>query len=477
MMANAGAVFTSRVIVAVLGWAGTILIIHQLTKNAWGEFSFVFSFLALISVLSNVVNSRVAIHGLLKDDADRFAGSFVLLRGFLGLLTYCIALSFVVLGGYPSTVVQATAIGGLVIVLATPSVALDTVFQFHARMDRTAIAAVVGQVSQFVLTAVLALLGSSLVVFTIPAVLCEIVAMLCKLHWLHHLQRIRYVLETSRWWSMLREAIPIAIGQSAAAAYYAVDSVMLSKMDTFSAVGTYGIAYKFAGVVSFLPIAMSAAALTLLARAWPDNVDAFRHALRRAGTVLLLAAVLIMVMFGLFADQAIRVLYGDAYRAAANATKLVLAGEVLGFFTFLGVTTFAAISRNRLYAVAAIIGLVFNVGLNLVLIPEFSFRGSAWATLATELIVVTMIWVPLTRTVGSGPFSLRVGVMGSLAGACAAAIGFAATLVTPWFVAALITVAAYVALLHVWQIPDRGGVLAAIRDDAPPALVADPQPS
>src|SRR3989442_1541299 len=85
MMANAGAVFTSRVIVAMLGWAGTILIIHQLTKHAWGEFSFVFSFLALTSVLSNVVNSRVAIHGLLRDDADRFAGSFVMLRALLGL--------------------------------------------------------------------------------------------------------------------------------------------------------------------------------------------------------------------------------------------------------------------------------------------------------------------------------------------------------------------------------------------------------
>ena len=190
---------------------------------------------------------------------------------------------------------------------------------------------------------------------------------------------------------------------------------------------------------------------------------------------MLLAAVLILVEFGLFADQAIRVLYGDAYRSAANATKLVLAGECLGFFTFLGVTTFAAISRNRLYAFAAIAGLVFNVVANLILIPEFSFRGSAWATLGTELIVVAVVWVPLMRAVGSGPFTARVFVLGCAAGAVAAGVGFAAAAVVPWLVAALLSVASYLALLHVWRVPDRGGLLAAIRDDAP-ALIVEPRP-
>src|SRR5436190_3215115 len=110
MMANAGALFVSRIIVAVFGWAGTLLIIRELTKEEWGQFTFVFSFLAIVAVVSNIVNSRVAIRGLLEEDADRFAGSFVLLRTVMGLLAYVLAVGVVAIAGYPTAVIQATAV-------------------------------------------------------------------------------------------------------------------------------------------------------------------------------------------------------------------------------------------------------------------------------------------------------------------------------------------------------------------------------
>jgi O-antigen/teichoic acid export membrane protein len=472
MLANAGAVFASRIVVAVFGWAGTILIIRELDKKEWGQFSFVFFFLALVSVLSNVVNSRVAIHGLLKEDADRFAGSFLLLRGLLGLFAYCVAMSIVVLAGYPDVVVRATAVAGLVIVFATPSGAYDAVFQARMRMDRTAIAAVVGQIAQFVLTAALALMGTSLVIFTIPAVLCEIVALTLKIRWTRKLQRIRYVPDTHRWWRMLREAIPLAIGGGLASAYYSIDAVMLSKMDTFQAVGAYGIAYKFAGILSFLPLAMNAAVLTLLATSWPNHLTRFRHALQRAGTTLYLAGVIVTVEFLLFAEDAIRLLYGDAYAGSDDATRLVVAGECVGFFTTLGVTTFAAMSRNRLYPVAALAGLVFNVGANLYLIPEFSFRGAAWATLATELIVATILWVPLIRELGVGPFAPSVLVKGLVAGVISGALGWFGAMGLPWVVAAVLVAILFIALLQVGYTPDRGGLASLWREEVPPAIGA-----
>jgi O-antigen/teichoic acid export membrane protein len=340
-------------------------------------------------------------------------------------------------------------------------------------MDRVAIAAVCGQVAQFVLTAVLAVMHSSLVVFTIPAVLCEIVIVAFKLRWIRPLQRVRYVLDTHRWKEMLRESIPLAVGGGLASAYYSIDAVMLSKMDTFSAVGTYGIAYKFAGVVSFLPLAVNAAVLTLLARSWPSDLATFRHSLQRAGTTMLLIAFLIVVEFGLFSEQAIRLLYGVGYVPATNATRLVMAGECVAFFTTLAVTAYAAMSKNRLYPFAALAGVVFNVGVNLVLIPRYSFRGAAWATLATESIVATVLWIPFVRRHGYGAFSGGVLVKGAMGGIVAAGVGFAALEVMPWIAAGVLVAVAYLALLHLIRVPDRGGLVSLIRSDELPPFVAD----
>jgi O-antigen/teichoic acid export membrane protein len=467
-MGNTAVLFGGRLVGAAFGWAGTILIVRGLSHDQWGKFTFVFSFLAIVSVLFSVVSNRVAIHGLLGEDADRFAGSYLILRGLLGLLGYCAALAFVVIAGYPAVVLKATAVGGLVLLI--PSMAYEAVYQAHLQMDRVALASTLGQLAQLVLTAVLAILGSTVVLFTVPAVLCEIVAIALKIRWLRPLQRIRYVPDVSRWMAMLREAIPLAVGTGLATLYYSLDTVMLSKLGTFSAVGAYGIAYKFAGIVQFLPWAMAAPLVSILVRYWPGDRALFAATVRRAGTALYLVAVPTLVLFVPFATPAIGLLYGHAYQPAGNATRLVIAAECVAFFTTLAVMSFAAMKRNVLYSLAAACGLLVNLGLNLVLIPAFSYRGAAWATLATELLVTGILWSRLARTLGCGPVPIRIAVKGALAGLGAAGVGVAAYAVMPWMPAAVLTLVCYAALVHFGRVPGRQGLGWLLRNDEPPAV-------
>ena len=473
LMANSAWLFVSRLIVAVLAWSGTIIVVRNLSHTEWGEYTFIFSFLGLAAIVSNVVNSQVALHGLLEDDADRFAGSYVLLRGVLGLLAYSIALAFVVLAGYSTVVVEATAIGGLIVIIATPSIGYDAIFTVHMRMDRVAVAAVMGQAAQFLLVAVIAVLGGSVVLFTIPAVLCEIVILWWKLRHLGDLQRVRYVPDVRRWGRLLRAAAPLAIGFAAATAYYSLDSVMLSKLDTFRAVGTYGIAYKFAGIVGFIPQVLCGVLLAVLVRAWPQAKEAFYDALRRASAVLLIVALFIAVEFFLFAAPAIRLLYSSQYVSAAGATKLVIGGECIGFFTTLGVTVYATFERNRLYAIAAIAGLIVNFVANLYVIPRYSFHGAAWVTLGTEIVVVTVLWVPLLRLLGRSPIAVSTLVKALLIAAISGAVGFGARDVIPWPAAAVLVAIVFVVAMQVGRVPDRGGLIGLFRDDPSGTLGPD----
>jgi O-antigen/teichoic acid export membrane protein len=469
MMANSVWMLVGRIVVAVLAWSGTILIVRSLSHTQWGEFTFVFSVLGMLAIVSNVVNSQVALHGLIQADAERFAGSYVMLRACMGLLAYSLALAFIVLAGYPTIVVEATAVGGLVVVFSAPGNGFDAVYTIHGRLDRVAVASILGQLAQFVLTAVIAVVGGSVVLFMIPAVLCEVVIIWWKVRAVGRLQRIRYVLDVHRWGRMLRAAAPLAIGFGAATAYYSLDSVMLSKLDTFRAVGTYGIAYKFAGIIGFIPSVLCAVLLAELVRSWPDAPDRFYDALRRTSATLLSIGLLVTVEFVLFADQAIRLLYGSQYVSAAGATRLVIGGECLGFFTTLGVTVYAAFARNRLYAFAAITGLIVNFAANLYFIPRYSFRGAAWVTLGTELVVLTILWVPLLRRLERRPVSIGPLLKGILVFAAAAGVGLLAREVIAWPAAAVLVAVVFIVGLHLIRFPDKGGLLALFRDE-PAAL-------
>lgn len=465
MVGDAAALVAGRLGVATLGWLGTLLIVRALSVDEFGRFTFIFGLLGLVATVTELGIGRVAVAGILEDkDPGAFAGTYVLLRGALGLLGYVVAVGAVALGGYSGDIVRATAVAGLVLVVATPSHAYVAVFQAHQRLRLMTPAAVLGQLGQVGLTAAIAASGGSVLVFTIPAVACEVVILLWYRQLARPLLRLRYRVRWAVWVALVREAVPLAIGGALATVYYRIDSVMLSKLDTFSSVGIYGVAYKFVDIVHFVPSAMMLATLPVLVRAWPDQPGQFAESFRRAFTVLVLVAMLFVVEFVLFAEPVIELLYGAEYSAAAGAASLVVGAECFAFFGSLAFTTLVAVGRHRLYPLVTLVGVVVNVGLNLWLIPARSFGGAALATLATEVVVVTLLWCALLRHADLRPSGLGPVLRTVPAGAVAALLGFGLRQVVLWPVAAGLTALAFVGLAAWWGAGGREGLRALVAD-------------
>lgn len=466
-MANAGALVAGRVGVAVVGWVGTLLIVRSLTVDEFGRFSFIFGFLGLVATVTELGIGRLAVAGIVSrtDDAGAFAGTYVLLRAALGLAGYVVALVVVAVAGYPAGVVRATAVAGLVLVIATPSHAYVAVFQAHDGLRPVAIGSLLGQVGQFALTAAIAAAGGSVLVFTIPAVVCELVILWWHRRCARRLLELRYRVLWSTWARLVREAVPLAIGGVMATAYYRIDSVMLSKLDTFSAVGIYGVAYKFVDVVHFVPSALMLATLPVLVRSWPNSPRQFDAAFRRAFLLLALAGGLIVAEFALFAQPVIDALYGPEYAAAAGPALVVVTGECVAFFGALVFTALVAAGRHRLYPVVTLIGLVLNVGLNLWLIPSRSFHGAAAATLATDLVVVVLLWLTLFRHRELRPSGLARAWWLVLAATVAVLTGAGLRQVLPWALAAAGTALAFLVAAQLSLGAGGGGGLRQLLDD------------
>ncbi len=145
------------------------------------------------------------------------------------------------------------------------------------------------------------------------------------------------------WGALLREALPLSVGFGLATLYTRVDSLMLSKLVDFEAVGIYGVSYKFIDVVHFAATAVTVPLLTLLVRPGPTTCPAFRDALRRGAMLLgLLAGVAMTGLLG-FSDQITRLLYGADYAAGADTTRvLVLGPRSLTFVTSLALACLVA---------------------------------------------------------------------------------------------------------------------------------------
>lgn len=464
LVANTAAMVGARYVVAALGWAGTVLIVRHLSVEQWGAFSFVFSLLGLLAVFTELGLGRVAIRGLLDDEHDHaaFAGTLVVLRAVLGLVAYVAALAFVVLAGYPGDVVRATAVAGLVVVLATPSAAVEGIFQAHLQMGAVAVGNILGQLAQVGLIVAAVSMGGSVVLLTVPAVVCEVVILGWKVRRVRRLQAIRLNVDLATWWELLKEVAPLAAGTVLATLYFRIDAVMLSKLADFTAVGVYGVAYKFVELVHYLPSTMMLPLLALLVRAWPDDPVTFGDTLRRAVTLLVVVGVLVVVEFAVFARPAITLLYGGQYAVGAQAARWVVAAECLSAFGRLAFTVLVATGRYRLYPLAALVGLATNVVLNLWLIPAHSFLGAALATVVTEVLVVTIVLVPVTRMEAVRPLPVATLALTLVAGALGAAVAVLADALVPWPVAAALSALVYLGVVHLMHASRGGGLLRLV---------------
>lgn len=477
LLSNAAALVGSRLVVAVLGWAGTVLIVRRLSVEDFGRFSFVFGLLGLLHFLTDFGSGRVVVGRLADPATDRasFAGTYVVLRAALGLLGYGVAVAVVLLGGYPHEVVQATLLAGLVVLVAAPSSGLDAVFQVDLRLGVVAVGTVLGQIAQLALTVAVALVHPTLLLFLLPALAYDLVLMAWKARALRRSLRLRLRVDLAVWGAVLRQAAPIALAGALATLYQKVDLVMLSQLDGFDAVARYSVADKFVTVAAFLPTALTAPLLTVLVRAWPHDAPAFRAAVSRGMLLLAVAAGAVLVGFLPFAPDLIRTLYGASYVETATAARLSVTAECLGFVAFVAVSALIAVSRNAAYVWVTLLGLVVNVAANVVLIPRYSYEGAAVATFVTTSCVSVALLVLVARVPGAArlPLLRLLGVL--LCALLGVLVGGLLEPHVPWPLGAGLAVLVYLACVELSRATGPRGLRSLLTDGAEAPTTTGPR--
>ena len=224
---------------------------------------------------------------------------------------------------------------GLVVVVATPSHALTVLFQSRLRLTVVALAEAVGQLVQLALVIVVALLAPSLLLFVVPVLVNELVKLGLKVRAVRRDERLRPArqVELWRWRPMLVEAVPLALGTATATLLHKVDIIMLSRLDTFTAVGLYSVGYKFADVLVLVGSAVLGPTLTVLVAAWPQDPAELRRRTRAAALLLGGLGALSVAAFWAAASPVVVLLYGQRFADAALSSRLLVLGACLAMLS------------------------------------------------------------------------------------------------------------------------------------------------
>jgi O-antigen/teichoic acid export membrane protein len=219
--------------------------------------------------------------------------------------------------------------------------------------------------------------------------------------------------------SLIVQGWPLGVASILAAAYYKIDTIILSAVAGSLAVGLYGAAYRFIDQTRVIASYIGIAYHPLLAKDAGDE-SAFRQRLGVLTKSVSLAGATAAVGLFALAEPATRILFGQRFVDAPGLLRIL---SLAIFPMFLNNTIpYAMIARRRqeYYIPINLVALIFNVVGNLVLIPHFGSVASAILTGLTETLVLTMSLAAIWKTMGFlPPLETTAGLGLSLAVGCA----------------------------------------------------------
>ena len=172
-----------------------------------------------------------------------------------------------------------------------------------------------------------------------------------------------------------------------------VNRLILNGLATTAAVGVYGIATRFASPLTLIFSAMNAA--------WVPVYFSHRKTTEGSGTAEISRTVTHLFLLMTWATLGVAVLAPDLivllippeYHGANDIAAVLALGAFLRGLYFLVVSAIFYAKVTWLVPLATAIGAAVNIGGNYLLIPHLGAVGSAWATVATNLVLLAIVAV------------------------------------------------------------------------------------
>lgn len=210
--------------------------------------------------------------------------------------------------------------------------------------------------------------------------------------WFYRLIGVSFTINFSLIRELIRTSIPFLTYGVLGIIYYRIDTVLLSIMVNAATVGWYGAAYRLFDTMGFLPgLLIRPIMYPVFSKLSVTSKKTLKQAIEKSMNFLLVCGIPITTGLIVAAPNIIHFLYSRPEFIPAIPTLQALApGLVLLYANTVFNTVILSTKQEKKITLMAAIALVFNLGLNFMLIPLYKQVGAAIVTTLTELLLLCL---------------------------------------------------------------------------------------
>lgn len=368
------------------------LMTGYLGQDGFGKYATILAFFAFFTAIADLGLGSVTAREISRAGADegKILGNVVALRLVSSGVLLCVAPTLFFFFGNSIDVKVGVLIATLATIFATFSSVMNGIFQKYLAMDKIAMIEFFGKLFQVGLI-ILIVKGD----FGFFFIACTLIASLSFNAFSAFFFSRRYVtfslrFDFSYWKEFLSQSFPMGVTAIITFAYFKMDTILLSILQSNAHVGIYNVAYKIMENLIFFPAMLAGLILPLLSRYIFTERRRFEEIADKTFKVFFLIVIPIVVSTWFLAPDIIAIVSGAQFEASVPVLRiLIFALSFIFFGSYFNMLLVVSNAQKKLMQ-TLIFAAVFNIALNLFLIPRYSYIGSAATALLTEALVVLL---------------------------------------------------------------------------------------
>lgn len=192
--------------------------------------------------------------------------------------------------------------------------------------------------------------------------------------------------------SNIGQGLYFSISASANNINAGLDKSMLGKLSNVAAAGIYGSAYRFIDVGNVFLLALFGATYTRFFQHGASGIKGSLGFAKRLLPILAFFSITSITGYWLLAPF-IPAILGEEYREAIGALLWLSPLPAIAAFQYLAADTLTGSGNQKARSIVQVAAAVINILLNIWLIPQFSWKGAAWATLISDSLRLICLWL------------------------------------------------------------------------------------
>lgn len=389
---------TIQVIGRFIGFGLSLISIIFLTRylgtNGFGQYVTITVFVNAVAVFAEFGLDQIFIKEYYKTPRKKqlLANTFAL-KIFLALFVFIIGALIGHFFPYASVVKTGIWIYALASFIISVEALFLGIFQINLQMHYQTIAETVNRIITVILVIVAVYLNLGLLFIIFSFALGSTVQFLMTYVWADKIIKIKFDFNFKLWKSILIKAIPLGASSILVFIYYKIDTVILSVLKPSYDVGIYGASYKVLDIVIIFPAMFCGLVFPILANIFAQNkIARFNKIIQKSFDVLAVTGMPITVIMLALARPLILLVAGNQFLPSILVLQILAPTAILIFLNWIFWVALIGGDKQKFLIIPYLFISIFNIGLNLILIPHYSYFGAAISTVVTQFFALIIPW-------------------------------------------------------------------------------------